>query len=279
MVVVGPEGEIVGFCGDPGCPSPSCPWFSLATDGVVGPDPGIGGRLSNKDAPKDDDGLKVFSPVNAPRPVVCEVSPVGWADIEGTVEVVAPVGWEETEEKRVSVEKLLFVVDVIWGERVFALGLFPKPSVAKSEATLDIVEPALGLDVGEDICPGCPFCCCCCCCCICRSSCCLFIASSIRVGTFGTGGGGEVGIPNGFFDPVCCATRGLIGSGESVFIGTDAGRGGINMFTGFCSWGGGCDCCCCICCGNVNGEFMFDCWLVLNGLAGLNGVCCCCPGV
>jgi hypothetical protein len=161
---------------------------------------------------------------------------------------------------------------------VFTPDLFPKFRAAKSEAMLDIVEPALGLDVAEDSCPGCPFCCCCCC--ICCSSCCLFIASSIRVGTFGTGGGGEVGIPNGFFDPVCCATRGLMGSGELVLSGADAGRGGTDiLFAGFCSWGGGCDCCCCICWGSVNGEFMFGCWLVLNGLAGLNGVCCCCPGV
>ena len=148
----------------------------------------------------------------------------------------------ETEEKSVSAEKLLFVVDVIWGDRVFVAGLlFLKLGAAKSEATLDIVKPALGLDVFEDICPGCPFCCCCC---ICLSSCCLFIASSIRVGTFGTGGGGEVGIPNGFFDPVCCATRGLMDSGELVLSGAEAGRGGTDMlFTRFCGWGGGCDCC------------------------------------
>ena len=170
---------------------------------------------------------------------------------------MVPVGWEETEEKSVSAEKLLFVVDVIWGESEFAAGLFPMFSVAKSEATLDIVEPEVGLDMAEGVCPGCPFCCCCCIRC---SSCCLFIASSIRVGIFGTGGGGEVGIPNGFFDPVCCATRGLIGSGELVFNGADAGRGGIViLFTGLCCCGGGCDCCCCICWGDVNGKFIFGC--------------------
>ena len=83
--------------------------------------------------------------------------------------MVALVCWVETEENRASVEK-------------------PLP-----EATLDIAGPEFGLNG----CPGCPFCCCgccCCCCCICRSCCCLLIASSIRVGIFGTGGGGEVRI-------------------------------------------------------------------------------------
>jgi len=165
VVVVVPGEDTVEFSRDP-----NCPWFSLAVDGVVGPDPGIGGRLSNNDAPNDDDGLKVFSPVNAPRPAECEVGPpVGWTETDGIVEVVAPVGWVEREENSVSVEKLLFVVDVIWGESVFAAGLlFPKFSAVKSEAMLDIVDPAPGLDVGEDVCPDCPFCCCCC---ICRSCC------------------------------------------------------------------------------------------------------------
>ena len=150
-------------------------------------------------------------------------------------------------------------------------------SSAKSEATLDIAEPALALDG----CPGCPFCCCgCCCSCICRSCCCLLIASSIRVRTFGTGGGGEVGIPNGFFDPVCCATRGLMGSGELVFSGADAGRGGTGiLFIAFCGKGGGCDCCCCNCCGSENGELALGCWLGLNELARLNCICCCGSGV
>ena len=173
-----------------------------------------------------------------------------------------------------SVEKLLFVVDVIWGERLLAPGLFPKFIVAKSDAILDIVEPGPGLEIVGDVCPGCPFCCCRCISC---SSCCLFIASSIRVGIFGTGGGGEVGIPNGFFDPVCCATRGFMGSGELVFSGADAGRGGMDALVAvLCGCSGGCDCCCCSCWGSVNGEF---CWLPLNGLAGLNCICCCCAGI
>lgn len=69
-VVVGPGEDTVDLGGDP-----SCPWLSLVANGVVGPDPGIGGRLSNNDAPNDDDGLKVFSPVNVPKPVACEVNP------------------------------------------------------------------------------------------------------------------------------------------------------------------------------------------------------------
>ena len=69
----------------------------------------------------------------------------------------------ETEENRVSVEKLLFVVDVIWGDRVFVAGLlFLKLSAAKSEAMFDIADPAPGLDGFGGVCPGCPFCCCCC---------------------------------------------------------------------------------------------------------------------
>lgn len=148
MLVAGPGEDTVDVGGDP-----SCPWFSLVADGVVGPDPGIGGKLSNNDAPNVDDGLKVFNPVNAPRPVACEVRPLaGWTEIDGIVEVVAPVGWVETEENSVSVEKLLFVADVIWGDSVFAAGLlFLKLSAAKSEATVDIVEPALGLGVFKDI--------------------------------------------------------------------------------------------------------------------------------
>lgn len=71
VLTAGPGEDTVDLGGDP-----SCPWFSLVADGVVGPDPGIGGRLSNNDVPNDDDGLKVFNPVNVPRPVGCEVSPV-----------------------------------------------------------------------------------------------------------------------------------------------------------------------------------------------------------
>ena len=172
-----------------------------------------------------------------------------------------------------SIEKLLFVVDVIWGESELGVGLFPKFSEEKSEATLDIAEPAPGLDG----CPGCPLCCCgWCWCCICGRCCCLLISSSIKVATFGTGtgGGGEVGIPNGFFDPVCCATRGFIGPGELIFSGADAGQGGTDtLFTGFCGKGD-CGCCCCIRCGSENGESALGCWLGLNELAGLNGCCC-----
>ena len=57
----------------------------------------------------------------------------------------------------------------------------------------------------------------------------------------------------------CCATRDFVGSGELVFSGADAGRGGIcTLFTGFCGRGGGWDCCCCICCGSEKGEFVAE---------------------
>ena len=81
-MIVGPGDETVDIDGDP-----NCPWFSLITAGVAGPDPRIGGKLSSNGAPKDDDGLKVFKPVNVPAPG----PPVGWTEIDGTVEVVALV--------------------------------------------------------------------------------------------------------------------------------------------------------------------------------------------
>ena len=88
VVAVGSGEETVGLGRDP-----NCPLFSAVAAGVVGPDPGIGGKLSSNEAPNDDDGLKVFKPVNFPSPVVCEISPpVGWAEIGGAVEVVTPVG-------------------------------------------------------------------------------------------------------------------------------------------------------------------------------------------
>ena len=69
-------------------------------------------------------------------------------------------------------------------------------------------------------------------------------------------------------------------SGVLVFSGADAGPGGTGiLFAGFCGKGGGCGRCCCICYGSENGEFVFGCWLGLNGLVGLNGICCCCSGV
>lgn len=106
-MVVGPGDETVELGTGPSCP-PSPP----VTAGIV--EPGIGGKLSSNEAPNDDDGLKVFKPVNVPKPVVCDVGPLaGWAEIDGTVEVVAPVCWVETEVNNVSIEKLLFVVDVI----------------------------------------------------------------------------------------------------------------------------------------------------------------------
>ena len=62
-VVVGPGDETVDTDGDPNCHR-----FSLVTAGVADSNPGIGGKLSSNDAPNDDDGLKVFKPVNVPRP-------------------------------------------------------------------------------------------------------------------------------------------------------------------------------------------------------------------
>ena len=50
---------------------------------------GIGGKDSNSDAPKEDEGLNGFSPLN---PVVCGLS-AGEKDIDGGFDViVAPVG-------------------------------------------------------------------------------------------------------------------------------------------------------------------------------------------
>lgn len=46
---------------------------------------------------------------------------------------------------------------------------------------------------------------------------------------FGADERGEVGTPNEFLDPVCRAAMGLMGSGELVFSGTDARRGGTGV--------------------------------------------------
>ena len=62
-MVVGPGDKTVDTDGNP-----ICPRLSLVIAGVVGPDPGIGGKLSSDDASNGDDGLKVFKPVNVPKP-------------------------------------------------------------------------------------------------------------------------------------------------------------------------------------------------------------------
>jgi len=60
------------------------------TPGVFGSEPGIGGKDSNNEAPKEEVGLNAFMPVN---PVVCGFN-VGESDTDGAPEdmLVAPVG-------------------------------------------------------------------------------------------------------------------------------------------------------------------------------------------
>ena len=118
--------------------------------------------------------------------------------------MVAPVGCEDKEENRVEFvvvgevepsdelnrEGLVLVFGMGFVELLAELG-------AKEDAIFDMNDPeaapvgfvATPL-VGGEVCAG---------------GLLVFpipMASSIRVGIFGTGGGGETGTPNGFLDPV-----------------------------------------------------------------------------
>lgn len=107
--------------------------------GVVGPDCGIGGSDSNKEAPKDDVGLNGLMPL---KPVIWGFSWSPEDDMEGAVEVmVALGGCVDCGEKEENKESDGIVV-------VCVLGI-PKPlglklpssdfrPNAKDEATLDI---------------------------------------------------------------------------------------------------------------------------------------------
>jgi len=62
--------------------------------GVVGPDCGIGGSDSNKDAPKDDVGLNGLRPL---KPVIWGFSWLPGAELEEVM--VAPVACDDSDEK------------------------------------------------------------------------------------------------------------------------------------------------------------------------------------
>ena len=60
------------------------------------------------------------------------------------------------------------------------------------------------------------------------------------MGGFGTGGGAETGIPNGFREPVWCVFSTTCGCSGTVASGTDADRGGAfwaAAFVGACAKG------------------------------------------
>lgn len=74
--------------------------------GVVGEEPGIGGRDSISEAPKDDDGLNGLRPAN----------PVKWdltgPEAEDDDALVAPVGWVDREDEKSESENVDPVVVV-----------------------------------------------------------------------------------------------------------------------------------------------------------------------
>jgi len=191
--------------------------------GVLGLDPGIGGRDSNNDAPKADEGLNALSPLN---PVVCGLS-VGDKEMDGGLEVVvAPVGWlfndENTESEKPDPVVAVFcefrngtVPDELdrLGKPVLFSSAFPLLN-QKDDATLPISplsSPPAPKAPDPFMPPNDPVCCR-------RCSCCWVwaplgplklllvllppIANSNNVGALGTGGAGATGIPNGFLEPV-----------------------------------------------------------------------------
>jgi hypothetical protein len=107
--------------------------------GVVGPDCGIGGRDSNKDAPKDDIGLNGLRLL---KPVIWGFSWLLGAELDEVI--VAPVCCDDSDEMEENKESDAVVVDdVFWGLSVPKL-LGPnllssnfRPN-AKDEATLEI---------------------------------------------------------------------------------------------------------------------------------------------
>ena len=197
-------------------------------DGVVGAE-GMGGRDSRSAAPNEDEGLNAFRPL---KPVVCRgmgAPPAEEMEMDGAPPLteVAPVGCEESEEKRVSEKaELVIVLDVGCEESgdvsddELCCALLPDllESNMKEDATLVIIDDVplgaepLGCDDGLD--PklpklgNAPVCCGCCCNCDGLFWLLTPIASSMRVGGFGTGGTGVTICPNGFLDPVWCVFTG-----------------------------------------------------------------------
>lgn len=194
----------------------------LAVPVGFGLEPEIGGKDSNNDAPKDDEGLNALSPLN---PVVCGLS-VGDRDIDGGLDVdvdVAPVGWLFNDENTES-EKPDPVVAVFCefrnGNAPDEFGRLGTPALSSSallllnendEATLAISPLPSARTPNPFIPPDNPVCCCCWGWALFATCCCPFIlllvllppiANSISVGAFGIGGAGATGTPNGFLEPV-----------------------------------------------------------------------------
>jgi hypothetical protein len=108
------------------------------TLGVVGPDCGIGGSDSNKEAPKDDVGLNGLMPL---KPVIWGFSRSPEGDMEEVVEVIVElVGCVDCGEKEENKESDAVVVVCVLGvPKLLGLNLPSdfRPN-AKDEATLDI---------------------------------------------------------------------------------------------------------------------------------------------
>ncbi|PIL25249.1 hypothetical protein GSI_13138 [Ganoderma sinense ZZ0214-1] len=187
----------------------------------------MGGSDSKSAAPKDEDGLNGLMP---PKPVCWRcigAPPAEDIEMDGApvefVCAVAPVGCDESEEKseseNVEPEVVLDVGCDASGERPPKLGFCVTPagldSNANDVATLAMIDGpfalapfAGGLDVPFSCdaganppklgnAPVCIGCCCGCCCWVLTP-----IASSIRVGGLGTGGGAVTTCPNGLREPV-----------------------------------------------------------------------------
>ena len=212
-------------------PSPGKPVGCEAIDesgfdaeGVDGCD-GMGGSDSRSAVPNDEDGLNGLMP---PKPVcwrcIGAVAPANPTEMDGApvefVSAVAPVGCVESEEKS---ESENVEPEVVLDVGCDASGVkFPKleaplgldESNVKDVATLAMIDEPFALVALADALDV-PFCCdkpnppklggapvCIGCCCSCWAWLLTPIASSIRVGGFGTGGGVVTTCPNGLREPV-----------------------------------------------------------------------------
>lgn len=128
------------------------------TVGVVGPDCGIGGSDSNKEAPKDDVGLNGLMPLKL---VIWGFSLSPEGGMEGVVEVmVAPVDCVDDGEKEENKESdAVVVVCGLSIPKLLGLNLLSsdfRPNV-KDEATLDIDDSPPEVPGGPEkpVCCGC----------------------------------------------------------------------------------------------------------------------------
>lgn len=172
-------------------------------------DPGMGGKDSRSEAPKDEEGLKALSPLN---PVIWGLS-AGDSEMEGVpplAVVVAPVGWldneENTESENPVPDAVVPVTAVSCALRNGNVPIEPALFREKDDATLAILAllfASLLLKAPNSCSPPSEAVCC--------GFCCWavwllrlppFKYSSINVGALGTGGAGATGTPKGLREPV-----------------------------------------------------------------------------